>query len=679
MLLLTAATFASLPAYAQPAGSPAASGAPLVRLGDAPFWLHDAASPPTAPLPLSGTYAMPLLSSGPYTPSALACSINTACSEGDGWSEEASAVVRIDLGGGYCTGVLLNNTQGDGTPYVLTANHCGNASVGQAVNWTFQFNYRSDTCSDPAETPTYDALTGGVVRAANAGYEDYTLVELNDPIPDAFGVSFAGWSIETAAPASGTVIGHPKADIQKITFDDDPIQNFSALFWRGEFDRGTIEGQSSGSPLFNQNHQFVGFVSLAEFMDPNACSGPGGDDNRARIYFPKLSYIWNDGADGQRISDFLDPGGTNPPNVPPLGPPSPIWINEVNAHGGAPENDEFVEIVGPPGTDLEGYALEVYTCSGGAAQLASTHPFSAFVLPNDYEEFGLFVLGGSGIDAADRDQTFGQSVLPDAHGVLVLKDDAGAELFRYQYDDGAYCPTGTTTRSAPDAPGLGTMGFTTNTRPSATAEGTNTLTATPGTSNFDGGQQLPVELTAFEAVVDGQAVLLRWETASETNNAGFEIERRGAGEPTDAWQAIDFVVGYGTTLEAQTYQHRVEALLPGRHVFRLKQIDYDGTFEYHPEIEVAVGIASSFTLSEAYPNPFNPETRFSLSVARRQHVTVAAYDMVGRRVATLFDGVMDDATSRTFVFEAAALPSGVYLIHARGERFMTHQRVALVK
>jgi len=132
-------------------------------------------------------------------------------------------------------------------------------------------------------------------------------------------------------------------------------------------------------------------------------------------------------------------------------------------------------------------------------------------------------------------------------------------------------------------------------------------------------------------------VLLSWATASETNNAGFEIQRRSKNNDGD-WEALGFVDGYGTIELPQSYQYRVEALDPGGHLFRLKQIDFDGTFEYHPEVEVIVEMVERFVVEPAYPNPFNPQAQFRFAVQRQQQVEVALYDMLGRRVKLLYAG-----------------------------------------
>jgi hypothetical protein len=105
---------------------------------------------------------------------------------------------------------------------------------------------------------------------------------------------------------------------------------------------------------------------------------------------------------------------------------------------------------------------------------------------------------------------------------------------------------------------------------------------------------LPVELVAFDAVADGEAITLSWETASETNNAGFEVEQL---EAAAAWTAVAFVEGQGTTEAATAYTHRLDGLAPGAYTFRLKQIDFDGTFTYGPEVQAVIEVGGVYRLS----------------------------------------------------------------------------------
>ncbi|MFQ5572483.1 MAG: hypothetical protein ACE5G0_22645, partial [Rhodothermales bacterium] len=170
---------------------------------------------------------------------------------------------------------------------------------------------------------------------------------------------------------------------------------------------------------------------------------------------------------------------------------------------------------------------------------------------------------------------------------------------------------------------------------------------------------LPVELIAFEAQVDGSDVLLRWNTASETNNAGFEVQwREGGSEKGDEemWDVVAFVDGHGTTEVPQQYTYRLKALDPGRHVFRLQQIDYDGTFAYSPEVEVFVELPEAYLLTPPYPNPFTLAAQFRLMIKRRQVVEVMVYDLMGRQVRALYRGVMEAEQARLFAFEAGDLP-----------------------
>ena len=134
-----------------------------------------------------------------------------------------------------------------------------------------------------------------------------------------------------------------------------------------------------------------------------------------------------------------------------------------------------------------------------------------------------------------------------------------------------------------------------------------------------------------------------------------------------------------TTELPQRYQYRVEGLEPGGYTFRLKQIDFDGTFEFTPEVETAVALTAAFLMTSPYPNPFNPQSQFSLMVKRKQEVEVSVYDVVGRRVRMLFEGTMGAEQARVFVFEAGDLPSGLYLIDARGEVFVKTHKVMLLK
>ena len=188
---------------------------------------------------------------------------------------------------------------------------------------------------------------------------------------------------------------------------------------------------------------------------------------------------------------------------------------------------------------------------------------------------------------------------------------------------------------------------------------------------------LPVELAAFEATLDGEAALLRWTTTSETGNAGFEVEHAAPGAV--GFRTLGFVEGRGTAADTHDYAFQVERLAPGTHRFRLRQLDLDGSARYSGEVAVEVALPEQAYLSPAYPNPFNPRTRFTLEVKRAQAVRIEAFDALGRRVALLHEGVLEAGREHRFTFEAGGLASGVYLLRATGETFVQTRRATLLK
>ena len=169
---------------------------------------------------------------------------------------------------------------------------------------------------------------------------------------------------------------------------------------------------------------------------------------------------------------------------------------------------------------------------------------------------------------------------------------------------------------------------------------------------------LPVELAAFTGLSDGQAVVLRWQTQSETNNAGFEVEHRA--EAAEAWQKEAFIEGAGTTAEPQAYSYRVEGLAPGPYRFRLKQRDFDGSFRYSAEIEMAVAAPVKLVVEQNYPNPFRASTEITYALPVAEHVRLVVYDVRGREVARLVDG-QEAAGEHRVSWVAGTVPSGLYV------------------
>jgi len=189
---------------------------------------------------------------------------------------------------------------------------------------------------------------------------------------------------------------------------------------------------------------------------------------------------------------------------------------------------------------------------------------------------------------------------------------------------------------------------------------------------------LPVELTSFEASADGRDINLTWETATESENAGFSIERASL---TGVYEEVAFVEGNGTTSEASSYQYVLNDVEFGVFKFRLKQVDFDGTSSYSSEVDVTVDIPDDIVLDPAYPNPFNPATNIRFAVKERQEVTLQLFDLQGRLVRTLYQGQMESGVMQNFRIDGSDLSSGTYLVQFRGSELKqtVTQKILLTK
>ncbi|MEM6647596.1 MAG: T9SS type A sorting domain-containing protein, partial [Bacteroidota bacterium] len=194
----------------------------------------------------------------------------------------------------------------------------------------------------------------------------------------------------------------------------------------------------------------------------------------------------------------------------------------------------------------------------------------------------------------------------------------------------------------------------------------NTFTCTGVTSfsEYSIGEAetaLPVELVAFTGTLDGAAAVLAWQTASETNNAGFSVEMQTA--DAASWTALSFVEGRGTTLERQRYQYRHALPVSGSYAFRLKQIDYDGTFAYSPIVEMTTLPEAALVVHPAYPNPARDRATLTVELGTRASATIAVYDVLGRQVKVVHHGDLTAQAHRVQV-DVTDLAAGLYVLRA---------------
>ena len=198
---------------------------------------------------------------------------------------------------------------------------------------------------------------------------------------------------------------------------------------------------------------------------------------------------------------------------------------------------------------------------------------------------------------------------------------------------------------------------------------------------------VPVELVSFSALsAANKKVELKWATATEVNNAGFEIERSldlpAVGNLQ--WTKIGYVKGNGTTTERKSYLYTDENVSYGKYYYRLKQIDFDGSFKYSSIVNINISSPASFKLNQNYPNPFNPVTVIGFSIPYRSNVKLSVYNLLGQLVVKLIDGEKD-AGSYDIKFNAGNLTSGIYLysLEATGidgkANFKTIKKMILLK
>ena len=310
---------------------------------------------------------------------------------------------------------------------------------------------------------------------------------------------------------------------------------------------------------------------------------------------------------------------------------------------------------------------------------------------SDFGTTGLAIDFGPGTTPGSVTVSRFDTTPPDTDGL-----PSGENTSSYRFlitTDGNVAPgTGTTVRFDPSrlggitAPGSVTV----YTRPTfdtgtfvalpTTVENGEIVATVTGFSEFvltSPSDPLPVELTAFDAQQQSDAVLLTWDTASEENNAGFEVQRRAAAD----WERIGFLEGAGTTTEAQTYRFR-DAQLPFADslVYRLRQIDTDGATAFSPEVIVRRGPGTEVALGTPFPNPVRQQAtvRYVVPEGPAQSVRLDVYNVLGQRIATLVDETQAHGREEVSL-NASRWASGVYFLRLQVGKTVRSQRVTVVR
>jgi hypothetical protein len=321
--------------------------------------------------------------------------------------------------------------------------------------------------------------------------------------------------------------------------------------------------------------------------------------------------------------------------------------------------DEFVEIYnnGSASVDLSGYTIE------DGAGLRHTFPAGTVLDPG----IAVTVFGGgtpTGIPGVVQTASDGALGFNNGGDTVTLINDGGGVVASVTY--GSEGEDNQSLTRDPD--------FTGPFVKHSNATGAGGALWSPGQTTD--GSSLPVELSSFEARVDGAVVQLTWVTASETGNSGFAVQHQDNGR---AWTRAGFVEGAGTTSEAVTYRFRVGAVAPGTHRFRLKQIDLDGTVSLSTERTVQVSAGPSATLLGPNPLTGGQAARLLVSADTRQSVEIAIYNTLGQQVRALRGGPVAPGQPFETRVTTGGLASGLYFVRVTGERFQLTRQFAVVQ
>jgi len=276
-----------------------------------------------------------------------ACMIDVNCEEGADWQLTKRSVVRIFTTSLYCTGVLVNNSDYDGTPYILTAEHCLNKQY-YADRSVFQFNYESPTCFG-TNGPLNMSISGAELISVGDSI-DFSLVKLSLTPPEEFDVYYSGWDRSDFQTTATSTIHHPWGDVKKISSDyeaptittkpsDVPYNDlddyhYFSFWWILRWDEGSTQGGSSGGPLFNADQKLIGTLSGGVATCGDSI---GYDHEKERViynqafnyddYYTRCSMSWDyNGEGGPSLKPWLDPGNTG---VVALGGYQPIGIEQT--------------------------------------------------------------------------------------------------------------------------------------------------------------------------------------------------------------------------------------------------------------------------------------------------------------------------------------------------------------
>lgn len=620
------------------------------------------------------------------------CNNNVACPVSVGWENEINASLMYLLGNNtrICSGSMLNNVLEDGTPYFLSANHCYS---GDFATWIFMFNYQSPTCTPNADGPTNQTVSGSTLRSRRTA-SDFMLFELSVQPPLSYNVYYAGWSNVNVAPTSAVGIHHPANDVKKISFENDALVS-SGYFssgndhWRvNDWDDGTTEGGSSGSPLFDQNHRVVGQLH----------GGSAACGNNAEDYYGKFASSWlGGGSPGTQLSYWLDPNGSGATVLDGLSLSVPAFTADVSlvsitgidasscdrtAEGTLSFSNQGSDLLSNVEFDVyfDGASQGTVTWTGSLAFLQSAtvalpsisniatgqHTIEVIVYAvnastdlnplNDTISFDITVQQGEQLDIELITDNFGDETtiyLYDSDNNVVLQESGFSD--GTTYDLGQCLPCGCYSFVITDSESDGICCFYGN--------GSYTITLPDGTVAATGGNFTDQETVNF--CVQSSSAPTVSISAPDTVYVGDVVPLFGTA--TSCASSVNWAVSGGSLSSTTTESTTVTFGTEGTYTISFDATNSIGNAsENHTIVVLSANSSRALAMEQLnwtlFPNPVNDQLNLSFNNAG-EYLNGAKLVMVNTIGVQVKQVTVTD--SQDMNLDVADLPSGLYLVELR--------------
>lgn len=369
--------------------------------------------------------------------------------------------------------------------------------------------------------------------------------------------------------------------------------------------------------------------------------------------------------------------------APTASPDSDLVIAEImqNPSDVSDSDGEYFEVFNPTASDIDMNGWTIADTDIDAHTIASS-----VVVPSG--EFAVFCRSTQAVSSSACTYVYDGLILSNSADELILQDAQGTEIDRVEYDGGPDWPdpTGAAmvfTGVAADDNAVASNWTTATSRENLFNTNSGSDLGSPGTRGSDQSigdlTTIPVEMAGLTANVSGRDAILEWSTFTETNNAGFFIDHSVEGSPAASFREIGFVEGARTSTSSTRYVFRAADLDAGRHTFRLRQRDLDGTETVVGSVDLRVLPSEPLAMTAIAPHPVREQSTLRVSVQERADVTVALYDLLGRRVQVLHEGGIGPASPVALSLDASTLPSGTYFLRATGNGTSVTQRLTVVR